>query len=48
VPAIATVIAIPLLKEIPDLASIIGVVTTGSGVVLASGIFSELAKKPVK
>jgi len=49
VPALATVIAIPLLKEIPDLASIIGVVTTGAGVLLASGIFSApSAQKPVE
>lgn len=47
VPALATVIAIPLLKEIPDLASIVGVVTTGAGVLLASGIFSS-AQKPVE
>jgi drug/metabolite transporter (DMT)-like permease len=49
VPALATLIAIPLLKEIPDLASIIGVVTTGAGVVLASGVLNELlAKKAVE
>jgi drug/metabolite transporter (DMT)-like permease len=49
VPALATLIAVPLLKEIPDLASIIGVVTTGAGVVLASGVLNEwLAKKPVE
>lgn len=49
VPALATLIAIPLLKEIPDLASIIGVVTTGSGVLLASGVLNEiLSKKPVE
>jgi drug/metabolite transporter (DMT)-like permease len=49
VPALATLIAIPLLKEIPDLASIIGVVTTGAGVLLASGVVSEfLSKKPVE
>jgi drug/metabolite transporter (DMT)-like permease len=49
VPALATLIAIPLLNEIPDLASIIGVVTTGAGVVLASGVLNEwLAKKPVE
>jgi drug/metabolite transporter (DMT)-like permease len=49
VPALATLIAIPLLKEIPDLASIIGVVTTGAGVLLASGIFNTpSAQKPVE
>ncbi len=42
VPALATVIAIPLLKEIPDAASIFGVVTTGLGVLLASGVLNEL------
>jgi drug/metabolite transporter (DMT)-like permease len=49
VPALATLIAIPLLKEIPDAASIFGVVTTGLGVLLASGVLNELlAKKPVE
>ena len=49
VPALATVIAIPLLKEIPDAASIFGVVTTGAGVLLASGVLNEwLSKKPVE
>ncbi len=49
VPALATVIAIPLLKEIPDAASIFGVVTTGLGVLLASGVVNELlTKKPVE
>lgn len=49
VPALATVIAIPLLKEIPDAASIFGVVTTGAGVLLASGVVNELlSKKPVE
>ncbi len=49
VPALATVIAIPLLKEIPDAASIFGVVTTGLGVLLASGVVNEfLSKKPVE
>ena len=49
VPALATLIAIPRLQEIPDLASIIGVVTTGAGVLLASGVLNELlAKKPVE
>ncbi len=45
VPALATVIAIPLLKEIPDLASIVGVVTTGLGVLLASGVFTDRSTK---
>jgi drug/metabolite transporter (DMT)-like permease len=49
VPALATLIAIPLLKEIPDAASIFGVVTTGAGVLLASGVVNELlSKKPVE
>lgn len=49
VPALATVIAIPLLKEIPDAASIFGVVTTGAGVLLASGVLNDiLPKKPVE
>ncbi len=41
VPALATLIAIPLLNEWPDLASIVGVFATGFGVLLASGIFNE-------
>lgn len=45
VPALATVIAIPLLKEIPDAASLFGVVTTGAGVLLASGVLNELLSK---
>jgi drug/metabolite transporter (DMT)-like permease len=49
VPALATVIAIPLLKEIPDAASIFGVVATGLGVLLASGVLNEiLSKKSVE
>ncbi len=50
VPALATLIAVPLLKEIPDAASIFGVVTTGAGVLLASGVLNEAfsAKKPVE
>jgi drug/metabolite transporter (DMT)-like permease len=49
VPALATLIAIPLLKEIPDTASIVGVVTTGTGVLLASGVLNNiLAKKTVE
>ncbi|MBS7540186.1 DMT family transporter [Ancylobacter lacus] len=37
VPALATLIAIPVLGEHPDLAAIIGVIATGVGVTLASG-----------
>ncbi len=49
VPALATLIAIPLLNEWPDLASIVGVFATGFGVLLASGIFNEwLSKKTVE
>lgn len=49
VPALATLIAIPVLGEHPDLASIIGVVATGAGVLLASGVLNEiLSKKPVE
>ncbi len=49
VPALATLIAIPLLNEIPDAAAIFGVVTTGLGVLLASGVVNEfLSKKPVE
>lgn len=49
VPAVATLIAIPLSNEIPDAASIFGVVTTGLGVLLASGVLNEiLSKKPVE
>lgn len=49
VPALATLIAIPLLNEWPDTASIVGVVATGLGVLLASGVFNEwLSKKPVE
>lgn len=49
VPALATLLAIPVLGEHPDLASIIGVVATGAGVLLASGVLNELlSKKPVE
>jgi drug/metabolite transporter (DMT)-like permease len=37
VPVVATILAIPLLGEWPDAASIVGVVTTSLGVLLASG-----------
>lgn len=46
VPALATLIAIPVLGEWPDLASVIGVVTTGLGVLLASGVLAR-APQPV-
>ncbi|MBS9479193.1 DMT family transporter [Ancylobacter radicis] len=39
VPALAALIAIPVLGEHPDLAAIIGVIATGVGVALASGAF---------
>jgi drug/metabolite transporter (DMT)-like permease len=48
VPALGTLIAIPLLQEWPDLASIVGVITPGLGVVLASGVLNELTKKRVE
>ena len=38
-PAFAALIAIPVLGEIPDLASAAGVVLVGLGVALASGAF---------
>lgn len=40
VPALAAVIAVPVLGEYPDTAAIIGVVATGVGVTLASGAFT--------
>ncbi|WP_428031210.1 DMT family transporter [Ancylobacter sp.] len=40
VPALAALIAVPVLGEHPDTAAIIGVAATGVGVVLASGAFS--------
>lgn len=43
VPALATVIAIPVLGEWPDLASILGVIATGFGVLLASGVLARAA-----
>lgn len=44
VPVVATLIAIPILGERPDLAGIIGVVMTSLGVLLASGILASSAK----
>src|SRR6185312_14153942 len=44
VPVVATLIAIPILGERPDLAGIIGVVMTSLGVLLASGILASPAK----
>jgi drug/metabolite transporter (DMT)-like permease len=41
VPVVATLLAIPILGEWPDLASIVGVVATSLGVLLASGILSR-------
>jgi drug/metabolite transporter (DMT)-like permease len=41
VPVVATLIAIPVLGEWPDLAAVIGVVMTGLGVLLASGILAR-------
>lgn len=41
VPALAALIAVPVLDEHPDTAAIIGVVATGVGVVLASGAFTR-------
>ena len=40
VPVVATLLAIPVLGEWPDLAAIVGVVTTSLGVLLASGILA--------
>ncbi|WP_371347580.1 DMT family transporter [Ancylobacter sp. IITR112] len=40
VPALAALIAVPVLGEHPDTAAIIGVVATGVGVTLASGAFT--------
>jgi drug/metabolite transporter (DMT)-like permease len=40
VPVVATVLAIPILGEWPDLAAIVGVATTSLGVLLASGILA--------
>jgi drug/metabolite transporter (DMT)-like permease len=41
VPVVATLFAIPILGEWPDLAAIVGVVTTSLGVLLASGILTR-------
>jgi drug/metabolite transporter (DMT)-like permease len=41
VPVVATLLAIPILGEWPDLASIAGVVATSLGVLLASGILTR-------
>ena len=43
-PAFAALIAIPVLGEIPDLASSAGVVLVGLGVALASGAFDRTAR----
>ena len=40
VPVVATLLAIPILGEWPDLAAIIGVATTSLGVLLASGVLA--------
>lgn len=45
VPVVATLIAIPVLSERPDLASMIGVAMTSLGVLLASGILTP-PKRP--
>jgi drug/metabolite transporter (DMT)-like permease len=45
VPALAALIAIPVLGEWPDLASTIGVVATGVGVALASGALESRRPK---
>lgn len=45
VPALATLIAIPLLNEVPDAPAIFGVVATGFGVLLASGVVNEFLSK---
>lgn len=44
VPVLATVIAIPVLNEWPDLASVVGVIATGLGVLLASGVLARAAQ----
>jgi drug/metabolite transporter (DMT)-like permease len=41
VPVVATLLAIPILGEWPDAASIVGVVATSLGVLLASGILAS-------
>lgn len=42
VPALAALIAVPVLGEHPDMAAMIGVVATGFGVALASGAFNRV------
>jgi drug/metabolite transporter (DMT)-like permease len=44
VPVVATLLAIPVLGEWPDIAGIVGVVMTSLGVLLASGIVGAQAK----
>ncbi len=44
VPVVATLFAIPLLGEWPDVAGVVGVVLTSFGVLLASGILAPRAK----
>jgi len=41
VPAVATLLAVPILGEWPDAAAIVGVATTSLGVLLASGILAR-------
>lgn len=41
VPALATLIAVPVLGELPNLASILGILCVSCGVALASGIFDR-------
>jgi drug/metabolite transporter (DMT)-like permease len=48
VPVVATLLAIPILGEQPDLAAIIGVATTSFGVLLASGILTTAEKSDRK
>jgi drug/metabolite transporter (DMT)-like permease len=48
VPVVATLLAIPILGEWPDLAAIVGVATTSLGVLLASGILATAEKSDRK
>jgi len=48
VPVVATLLAIPILGEWPDLAAIVGVATTSLGVLLASGILTMAEKSDRK
>src|SRR5712691_5881459 len=48
VPVVATLLAIPILGEWPDLAAIIGVATTSLGVMLASGVLTMAEKSDRK